>query len=112
MKRLANIVTNASDAGEESINYFGEVIEHSELLFRKKGEFDTGFLKSKTYKSSVVEVDRLEEFYVAKSSLAAGNKQATSERPRPMIQKTGDGVSNAKPHREEKLNSPSHLIMS
>jgi hypothetical protein len=67
LKKLANMVTDTIDTGEHAIAYFEEVISHSEILFEKKPEYESGFLSS-TYKGSMIIKDNLNAFFHAPKS--------------------------------------------
>jgi hypothetical protein len=63
IKKVANFALSVSDAGEEALQYFGSIIEHSEKLFRKTPQHESSLLGLKrTYKGSIVEEDKLENF--------------------------------------------------
>jgi hypothetical protein len=64
IKKLANFVTEESDLGTDAQNYFQEVIDHSDVLFKKTPQYEPSHLGFKeTYKNSIVEVDRLSDFF-------------------------------------------------
>lgn len=64
VSKLANIVISASDAGEDAMNYFDDMINQSETLFKKNPIYKSGlFGITKTYTHSEIEIDNLNEFF-------------------------------------------------
>jgi hypothetical protein len=64
---LADTIKQISDCDTESINYFQTVIENSEKLFVKTPEYEARLFKKK-YINSIVQVDKLREFFYQKKS--------------------------------------------
>jgi RNA polymerase-binding transcription factor DksA len=62
-------------------NYFGRVIEQSELLFQKTPQYESAMMGlTKNYKESKVEIDKLSEFFADRAKFESGNRKDTYEK--------------------------------
>ena len=69
IKQLADIALSNSDAGDEALEYFEDVIKHAEVVYQKVPEYESILLGlKKKYVGSTVEVDKLNSFFNASKS--------------------------------------------
>lgn len=66
---LTNNLLSGDDSFDKSAwSYFSRVIDQSELLFKKIPEYESGILGfGKKYKSSIIEIDKLTDFFANRS---------------------------------------------
>jgi hypothetical protein len=67
IKSLLESYTSKDTLDDDAYSYFNRVIEQSDLLFRKTPNYESSMLGlSKRYTNSVIEVDKLSEFFINK----------------------------------------------
>ncbi len=100
LKQLAGTLTNTITETEKSSfetahEYFVGAIAKSHELFRKTPQYDKGFLNlNKKYNRSVVEVNRLDEFFAAATAASVASALAKTE---PVAQPVAPAIIEEKP---------------
>jgi hypothetical protein len=67
--KLADAVVSSENPGRDAFEYFDDIIENSELLFKKVPQYESGFLGlTKKYTHSEIEINKLTEFFDRRQS--------------------------------------------
>jgi hypothetical protein len=95
-------LTTADNVDSESSAYFSRVIDQSELLFKKVPEFENTMLGlTKKYKTSIIETDKLSDFFTNRPSYdkkrsKSNSKRAKNKAPKQKSDKTGFCIRTGK----------------
>lgn len=74
---MLNLISGSNNAENDAISYFEEVIENSELLFKKEPQYSSGvFGIGKKYEKSIVVENKIENVVKIKKELKLHVKQA------------------------------------
>ena len=86
----SNLLTSGDNFDAETFEYFERVIDQSDLLFKKVPQFDSAmFGLSKKYTSSIIETDKLSEFFSNKQKFETNNRRENnSYEKKGFVQKT------------------------
>lgn len=73
---IINLISSSNSTENEAISYFGEVIENSELLFKKEPQYSSGvFGIGKRYEKSIVVENKIENIAKIKKEVKLHVKQ-------------------------------------
>jgi hypothetical protein len=73
---LLNMLTGTNTVDRQAIDYFGDVIENSELLFRKEPQYTSGMLGiGKKYEKSIVIENKIEDLIKIKKEIKPNPSQ-------------------------------------
>ncbi len=76
-------LTTTDNVDSESSAYFSRVIDQSELLFKKVPEYESGLMGlTKKYKTSIIEIDKLSDFFANRNSYDTRSNKSNYEKPK------------------------------
>lgn len=89
--KIANAVVSSEDLEESSKDYFSEIIDNSDVLFRKTPQYESSFLGlSKKYTHSEIEVDKLSDFFSTPTSDYKNPRQNSFTKPENKFNKSSN----------------------